>query len=58
LNNRGYLFFTLGQYDRALSDYNRAITLKQKSLYYKNRSDTYAKMGKTLEAEEDLKKAK
>jgi hypothetical protein len=41
-----------------LSDYNRAITLKQKSLYYKNRSDTYAKMGKTLEAEEDLKKAK
>lgn len=58
LNNRGYLFFTQNQLNKAVSDYNRAISMRQKPLYYKNRSDVLIKLGRQMEAEEDLRKAK
>jgi tetratricopeptide (TPR) repeat protein len=56
-NNRGYAFYDKKEYDLAIEDYNKAIQLDPISAYvYKNRSLAYKKLGKTAEAEADMKK--
>ena len=58
-NNRGIAYDKLGQYERAIQDYDEAIRLDpQYTNAYYNRGDTYQAMGKSEEAERDLAKAR
>jgi tetratricopeptide (TPR) repeat protein len=49
----------LGQYERAIQDYDEAIRLNpQVAMLYYNRGGSYEALGKTKEAERDFQKAK
>ena len=49
----------LGQYERAIQDYDEAIRLNPQYVYaYNNRGLTYQSLGKVEEAERDFQKAK
>lgn len=57
-NNRGIIYFGLGQYQRAIEDYNEAIRFKpQRAESYNNRGITYYKMGEYQRAIEDFNQA-
>ena len=48
----------MGQYQRAIQDYDKAIQMwAPKASYYNNRSVAYRKMGKDAEADADFAKA-
>ena len=55
---RGGAYYDLGQYERAIQDYNEAIRLdpKDADAYY-NRGIAYGKLGRSVEAERDIAKA-
>ena len=49
----------LGQYQRAIQDYDEAIRLDpQNAIAYYNRGFTYNNLGQSKEAERDIAKAK
>ena len=56
--NRGNAFREKGEYDRAIQDYNQALTLKPNldPAYY-NRGIAYARKGEYRQAESDFSKA-
>ena len=48
-NNRGIAYDKKGDYDQAISDYNRAIRIKPDyAAAYSNLSKTYKKIGKEI----------
>jgi tetratricopeptide (TPR) repeat protein len=50
-NNRGLIYFQLGEIDQAIADYNRAIKLnRQLATAYNNRGNAYAAQGKLVAA--------
>ena len=57
-NNRGAAYSGLGQYQRAMQDYDKAIQMwAPKASYYNNRRVAYRKMGKDAEADADKDEA-
>ena len=57
-NNMGTAYFKLGQYQRAIEDYNKAITLKTDFAdAYDNRGTAYDRLGQFQRAIEDYNKA-
>ena len=57
--NRGFTYYDLGQYERAIQDFGDAIRIDplDAQAYY-NRGLTYQRLGKSTEAELDIAKAK
>ncbi len=56
-NNRGVVYAHLGEYQRAIQDYNQTILINpQFAAVYKNRGNAEKNLGKTTEAESDFKK--
>ncbi len=56
-NNRGYTYNSIGNYDQAIKDFNKAIELNPNyATAYANRAHTYRKLGITSLAEADEKK--
>jgi len=57
-NNRGFMYATLQEYQKALTDPNRAIALKPDlTLAYQNRGGSYVVMKEYEKADSDLTKA-
>jgi tetratricopeptide (TPR) repeat protein len=57
-NNRGLIYFKLGQYPQALKDYNRAIFLNPRlDNAYNNRANYYIAVGNLSKALKDYQKA-
>ena len=57
-NNRGGAYLWLGQYQRAIEDYDEAIRLdRELVLPYVNRARAYAVLGKDREAQQDADRA-
>ena len=57
-SNRGIAYADLGQYQRAIEDYNEAIRLKPDyAMAYSNRGIAYSKLGQYQRAIEDYNKA-
>ena len=57
--NRGVSYADLGEYERAIEDYDEAIRLDpQSARAYINRGNAYDGLGKSEEAERDYAKAK
>ena len=53
------MYGDLGQYERAIQDYDEAIRLNpQNAKAYYNRGSAYGRIGKSIEAERDFAKAK
>ena len=58
-HNRGVAYARLGQYERAIQDFDEAIRLNpQNAGAYHNRGVAYGRIGKSIEAERDFAKAK
>ena len=58
-SNRGLASYNLGQYERAIQDYDQAIRLDpQNALAYYGRGLVYKELDKSTEAELDIAKAK
>ena len=58
--NRGSVYARLGQYQRALEDFNKAISLKPTkdvNLFYNNRGVAYLKLGQYQMAIDDFSKS-
>ena len=57
-NNRGFTYANLGQYEKAIEDFDRALSLSSKleDAYY-NKACSYAYIGKTEEALINLRQA-
>ena len=56
--NRGYAYTFLGEYQRAIEDYDEAIRLGfQHALAYANRAGAYALQGRDSEAQKDVERA-
>jgi tetratricopeptide (TPR) repeat protein len=54
-----WAYNNLGQYERAIQDYDEAIRLNpQVAMLYYNRGGSYEALGKTKEVERDFQKAK
>lgn len=58
LNDLGYCHMQLKSFDKALSFFNRAITLNDKATYFINRSFTYSAMGNLEAARSDAREAR
>ena len=59
LVDSGYEYNSLGQYERAIQDFDEAIRLDpQDADAYYNRGVVYGRIGKSIEAERDFAKAK
>ncbi len=57
-NNRGNRYSDLGEEEKAIGDYNKAIELNPEyALAYYNRGICYKKLGETKKAEKDFQKA-
>ncbi len=57
-NNRGYAYFKLGEYGRAIEDLSEAIRLKPKERgYWANRGLIYILIGRDEEGQRDLDQA-
>ena len=57
-NNRGSVYHTLGQHQRAIQDYDEAIRISpQLAGAYSNRGGAYARLGQAANAEADQEKA-
>ena len=57
-NNRGFTYSKLGQYQRAIDDYNKAIRLKPDYVEaYMNRGAVYLKQGNSILGCLDARKA-
>jgi len=54
---RGRVYFEKKQFDLALKDFNRAISIDKKALYYTSRGSLYLKMGQPDKAMADLNKS-
>jgi tetratricopeptide (TPR) repeat protein len=57
-NNRGLLKGHARQYDLALRDFDEAIRLNPKAIYYTNRAAVYDKLKRPKDAEADRRRAK
>ena len=56
LGNRGVVFSRMGQYEKALADYNAAIKLHpDNASHYLNRALAYYQMGRVEEAKRDVR---
>ena len=59
LVDSGYEYNSLGQYERAIQDFDEAIRLNpQDANAYYNRGLAYGDLGKRVESERDIRKAK
>jgi len=59
LVDSGYEYNSLGQYERAIQDFDEAIRLNpQNAGAYHNRGVAYGRIGKSIEEERDFAKAK
>ena len=57
-NNRGFVYWKLGNYKQAIEDCNKAIELNPKyAQAYKNRGSAYGNLGDFRQAIEDIKTA-
>ncbi len=57
-NNRGVVYYEMGNYDGAVADYSKAITLNPKfAQSYWNRAVSYLKVNKKEDARKDFKSA-
>jgi hypothetical protein len=57
-NNRGVVYYVLGNYDQAIEDYNRAIEIKPGyAVAYNNRGNAYGSLGNYRQAIEDYNRA-
>jgi tetratricopeptide (TPR) repeat protein len=57
-NNRGVIYYDLGNYDQAIEDYNRAIKIKPDyAIAYNNRGNAYNGLGNYRQAIEDYGRA-
>ena len=57
-NDRGSVYDSLGEYQRAIQDYDQAIRLEpQDALAYANRALAYTDLGKAMEAQQDVARA-
>ncbi|MGA9111573.1 MAG: tetratricopeptide repeat protein [Smithella sp.] len=53
-NNRGVIYYDLGNYNQAIEDYNRAIEIKPDyAMAYDNRGNAYSSLGNYRQAIED-----
>ena len=55
--NRGVAYYSLGQYQRAIQDYDEAIRLKPTAVRYTNRGVAYRLLGQYAKADADKAKA-
>ena len=56
-NNRGCAYSDLGQYERAIQDYNKALEFKQHEFMYNNRGNAYKDLKQYERAIQDYNKA-
>ena len=57
-NARGIAYYSLGEYQRAVRDYSKAIELDPNdAVAYNNRSLAYRRLGQDVEADADETKA-
>lgn len=57
-SNRGFVYYELTQYDKALIDYNKSLELDPESaVTYKRRGQAYLGLGQTDKAKADFEKA-
>lgn len=56
-NNLGLSFFESGEFEEALFNYGKAISLDQTPVHYNNRGLAYYHFDKLTEAKEDFDKA-
>ena len=57
-STRGITYFLLGEYQKAIDDYNKAIErLPEIGEFYVNRAKAYARLGDDAAAERDVEKA-
>ena len=57
-NNRGHNYYHLGQFERAIEDFNEAIRLDTEfALAYANRALAHTRLNMDAEAEQDFKRA-
>ncbi len=54
---RGAVYLKLGKYEKSISDYNKAIKIKEKGLYFYRRGLAYAKLNKLKKACKDFSKS-
>jgi tetratricopeptide (TPR) repeat protein len=58
-NNKGDIYYNLGQYERAIQEYDEAIRIYPEYGHaYHSRGHAYEAMGKPAEAAKDFAKAK
>jgi Flp pilus assembly protein TadD len=57
-NNRGFAHFSKEEFEKALTDYSRAIELEPMDFgFYRNRGTLYVRVGKNDKAIQDFQKA-
>ena len=58
-NNRGWAYYCLKQYERAIQDFSKAIQLNSNyALAYTNRGTAYKKLGNISAANSDFEESK